>query len=68
MSSCKNLRDFTKPMPEDYICPLCNLDNKECECTKHKCNCKILAMHCIWPDCLCIECLKTQDKCECYNG
>ena len=65
MSSCKKLRDFTKPIPEDHTCPLCNLDNKECECIKYECKCKILAINCIWPDCICSYCLKHQNKCEC---
>ena len=67
MSSKKKLRDFTQVMPEDHICPLCNLDNKDCECIKHKCKCEIEAINCIWPDCICNSCLETSKKCRCLN-
>ena len=67
MASNKNIRDFTEPMPEDYICPLCNLDNKDCECLKYNCKCDKLAINCQWPDCICINCLQISKKCGCNN-
>ena len=67
MSSKKNIRNFTEPIPSDCICPLCNLDNKDCECIKYNCKCDILAINCKWPDCICNECLQISKKCECNN-
>lgn len=67
MSSNEKTRDFTKPIPEDHICPLCNLDNKDCECIKHNCKCNIIALECKWPDCVCYDCLQIIDVCRCKN-
>ena len=65
MSSKKNIRDFTESMPEDHVCPLCGLDNKDCKCIKYNCKCDILALNCIWPDCICSKCLQVSSKCRC---
>ena len=67
MSSQNKLRDFTSPIPEDHICPLCNLDNKDCVCVKYNCKCNVVALECIWPNCICNKCLYVQTKCECIN-
>ena len=67
MTSKKNLRDFTEVMPNDLICPLCSLENKDCKCIKYNCKCDILAIKCIWPDCVCAQCLEVTSKCRCSN-
>lgn len=63
----KYLRNFTETIPEEHICPLCNLDNKDCECNKHNCKCDKFALKCDWPECICGKCLQVQTKCECIN-
>ena len=63
----KNLRDFNTIISNDNICPLCNISNKDCLCIKHNCKCKIIALKCIWPDCVCSNCLQMQDECVCIN-
>ena len=67
MPSNKIIRDFKEPIPEDHICPLCNLDNKDCECLKYNCKCDNLAINCQWPDCICNNCLQISKNCECNN-
>ena len=66
-SERKYLRNFAEDMPDELVCPLCNTDNKDCECVKYNCKCKITATNCIWPDCICSNCLQLQDKCVCIN-
>ena len=66
-SDIKYLRNFTEIMPEEHICPLCNLDNEDCECDKHNCECDKFALKCDWPECICGKCLRVQTKCECVN-
>ena len=31
------------------------------------CNCKLPAMNCIWPECICESCLYFRENCECLK-
>ena len=66
-SDIKYLRNFTEIMPEENICPLCNLKNEDCECDKYNCECDKFALKCDWPECICDKCLQVQTKCGCIN-
>ena len=61
------IRNLHEKMPPEGFCGLCGLKNDECACTKYNCKCDILATECKWPSCICMDCTKFDNKCECSN-
>lgn len=59
------IRDLTKPMPPEGMCPLCGEINEECKCEMYSCKCDVIAVSCKWPECVCQSCLEI--KCVCKN-
>ena len=61
-----NIRDLTKSMPPVGFCSLCGKKNDVCTCEKLDCKCNIKAINCIWPNCICDNCLEID--CECFKN
>jgi len=58
LTNKSKIRDLTKPMPPEGFCPLCEKKDNICDCYKYNCKCGVLAINCIWPDCICKKCLE----------
>ena len=58
------IRDFSEPWPPEGYCPLCGKKNETCTCEKLDCQCNIKAINCIWPECICSDCLEINCGCN----